>query len=46
MKQEDYIKRVIEKFKALEDKTQTDLIEYLTLKAVACGFIESYTVTP
>ncbi len=44
MIQEDYIKRGIEKFKALEDKTQTDLIEYLTLKAVACGFIESYNV--
>ena len=46
MIQEDYIKRGIEKFKALDDKAQTDLIEYLTLKAVACGFIESYTVTP
>ena len=46
MTQEYYIKRGIEKFKALEDKTQTDLIEYLTLKAVACGFIKSYTVTP
>ena len=46
MIQEDYIKRGIEKFKALEDKTQTDLIEYLTLKAVARGFIKSYTVTP
>ena len=39
MTQEDYIKRGIEKFKALEDKTQTDLIDYLTLKIVACGFI-------
>lgn len=46
MTQEDYIKRGIEKFKALEDKIQTDLIEYLTLKVVACGFIKSYTVTP
>lgn len=45
MIQEDYIKRGIEKFKALEDKTQTDLIDYLTLKVVACGFIKSYTVT-
>ncbi len=45
MIQEDYIKRGIEKFKALDDKTQTGLIDYLTLKAVACGFIKSYTVT-
>ena len=30
MIQEDYIKRGIEKFKALDDKAQTDLIEYLT----------------
>ena len=34
-----YIKRGIEKFKALEGKTQTELIDYLTLKIVACGFI-------
>lgn len=46
MSQEDYIKRGIEKFKALDDKAQTDLIEYLTLKAVACGFIKGYNVTP
>ena len=45
MTQEYYIKRSIEKFKALDDKAQTDLIEYLTLKVVACGFIKSYTVT-
>ena len=38
MTQEDYIKRGIEKFRALDDKTQTDLIDYLTLKVVACGF--------
>ena len=42
MTQEYYIKRGIEKFKALDDKTQTDLIDYLTLKVVACGFIKSY----
>jgi len=46
MTQEDYIKRSIERFKALDNKTQTDLIDYLTLKIVACGFIKSYTVTP
>ena len=45
MTQEYYIKRGIKKFKALDDKTQTDLIDYLTLKIVACGFIKSYTVT-
>ena len=45
MKQEDYIKRGIERFKALDDKTQTELIDYLTLKIVACGFIKEYTVT-
>ena len=45
MTQEDYIKRGIEKFKALDDKAQTDLIDYLTLKIVACGFIKSYVVT-
>ena len=33
------------KFKALEGKTQTELIDYLTLKIVACGFIKEYTVT-
>jgi hypothetical protein len=45
MIQEDYIKRGIEKFKALEDKTQTDLIDYLVMKVIACGFIKEYTVT-
>ena len=45
MTQQDYIKRSIEKFKALDDKAQTDLIDYLTLKVVACGFIKSYAVT-
>ncbi len=45
MTQEDYIKRCIEKFKGLDDKAQTDLIDYLTFKIVACGFIKSYTVT-
>jgi hypothetical protein len=35
----------IEKFKALEDKTQTDLIDYLVMKVIACGFIKEYTVT-
>ena len=38
MTQEYYIKRGIEKFKALEDKTQTDLIDYLVMKVIACGF--------
>ena len=42
MTQEDYIKRGIEKFKALEDKTQTELIDYLVMKVVACGFINMY----
>ena len=46
MTQEDgYVKRGIEKFKALDNKAQTDLIDYLTLKIVACGFIKSYVVT-
>ena len=45
MTQEDYIKRSIEKFKTLDDKTQLDLIDYLTLKIVACGFIKSDTIT-
>lgn len=45
MTQEYYIKRGIEKFKALEDKTQTDLIDYLVMKVVACGFIKEYAVT-
>ena len=40
MTQEDCIKRGIEKFKALDDKTQTDLIDYLVMKVVACGFME------
>ena len=45
MTQKYYIKRGIEKFKALDDKTQTDLIDYLTLEIVACSFIKSYTIT-
>ena len=45
MTQQDYIKRSIEKLKALDDKAQTDLIDYLTLKVVACGFIKEYAVT-
>ena len=32
--------------KAFEKRKQTDLIDYLTLKVVACGFIKSYAVTP
>ena len=45
MTQEDDIKRSIEKFKALDDKTQTELIDYLVMKVVACGFIKEYSVT-
>ena len=45
MTQEDYIKRGIEKFKALDNKAQTDLIDYLALKIVACVFIKSYAIT-